>query len=364
MRSLILGGGVPGCALAASLRGTPLSHEALILEPPESSRPTDSGVVLNSTGLGALEIIAPEFDWRTCGRLIDSVSIHSRDGRTFSRSEIDDCVAVRGTEFSRMLHDAGGSIACLQGWQCVGLERGPDGAATRARLADGGSIEAGAFFACDGIDSPARELISPHARRGELLAREIVGVAESPALAAQLGRTFHKFHDTDGGLAVELVAVGPRAVACFMQYDPRRWSPASHDAEALATFARAHAAGWSPLVQEGFASLRAESCQLVDVLDLAPLDQLAEANVAVVGDTAHAAFPFASQCANDALADAALLNNLLHDAVDVAGVRRAFKRYSQLRWPHHRRRFEEGRALCREFLAPVPQSGPKTPLVA
>ncbi|MFN5495795.1 MAG: hypothetical protein ACK5C3_04350 [bacterium] len=64
MRSVILGGGVSGCAVAAALRGTPLEREAIILEQANHGPQHPGGVLLNQTGLTALDVIAPEFDWR------------------------------------------------------------------------------------------------------------------------------------------------------------------------------------------------------------------------------------------------------------------------------------------------------------
>lgn len=364
MRSVILGGGVSGCAVAAALRGTPLEREAVILEQSHHASPLEIGVLLNQTGLTALDVVAPEFNWRQSGRMIDSVVLHSSIGRTYSRTPIDACIAMRGTDFARMLRDAASGVAFLEGWSFAGLDRAADGSVVRARLADGGGVDGDAFFACDGSHSRARHLIFPESHLSDAVVEEIVGIADAPAVSARLGHSFHKFHDEEGGLAIELLPINARAVACFMQFDPLRWTLLSRDPLALRAFAQERAAGWAPEVQETLGSLDYGRARLIQSRDLPPLDELSVANIALIGDAAHAALPFTSQSANDALADAALLNNLLHGAMDRAGVQAAFERYSEIRWPHHRRRFSEGRALCQEFLAPVPKSGPRVPLVA
>ncbi|MCX5652186.1 MAG: FAD-dependent monooxygenase [Planctomycetota bacterium] len=364
MRSVILGGGVSGCAVAAALRGTPLEREAVILEQSHHASSFDLGVLLNQTGLTALDIVAPEFNWRHSGRLIHSVVLRSSAGRTFSETPVDACVAMRGADFGRMLRDAAGGVAFLEGWSFAGLDRAADGTVVGARLADGGGIDGDAFFACDGSHSRARHLVFPESHLSDTVVEEIVGIADAPAVAARLGHSFHKFHDEEGGLAIELLPLNARAVACFLQFDPLRWTLVSRDPAALRAFAQERAAGWAPEVQEAIGCLDYARARLVQTRDLPPLDELSTANIALIGDAAHAALPFTSQSANDALADAALLNNLLHDVADREGVRAAFERYSEIRWPHHHRRFKEGRELCREFLAPVPKSGPRVPLVA
>ena len=123
MRSVILGGGVSGCAVAAALRGTPLEREAVILEQSHHASSFDLGVLLNQTGLTALDIVAPEFNWRHSGRLIHSIVLRSSAGQTFSDTAIDACVAMRGADFGRMLRDAAGGVAFLEGWSFAGLDR-------------------------------------------------------------------------------------------------------------------------------------------------------------------------------------------------------------------------------------------------
>lgn len=364
MRSVILGGGVSGCAVAAALRGTPLEREAVILEQAHHAIQHPGGVLLNQTGLTALDVIAPEFNWRHSGRLIDSVVLRASTGRTYSETKVDACVAMRAADFARMLRDAAGSVAFLEGWAFAGLERSADGAVHKARLPDGGGVEGDAFFACDGVHSRARHLIFPESHLAEAVVEEIIGIADAPAIAAHLGHTFHKFHDEEGGLAVELLPLNAHSVACFLQFDPTRWTLVARDPIALRSFAAERTAGWAPEVEDAIALLDYSQARLIQSRDLPPLDELAVDNIALIGDAAHAALPFTLQAANDALADAALLNNLLHAVVDADGIRSAFQRYSEIRWPHHRKRFAEGRSLCREFLAPMPKAGPRVPLVA
>lgn len=364
MRSVILGGGVSGCAIAAALRGTPLEREAVILEREQHGNPSPGAVLLNETGLTALDVIAPEFDWRHAGRGVEGVALRSSSGRLFSETRVEGCIALRASDFARMLRDAAGSVAFLEGWAFAGLERTADGSVVRARLPDGGCVDGDAFFACDGVHSRARHLIFPESHLADAVVEEIVGIADAPSVAGHLGNQLHKFHDEEGGLAIELLPLNSRSVACFVQFDPSRWTIVDRDPVALRAFAAQCARGWAPEVEAAIATMDYGQARLVQSRDMQPLDDLAVANIALVGDAAHAALPFALQSANDALADAALLNNLLHDVADHRGIRDAFQRYSEIRWPQHRRRFEEGRALCREFLAPTPTAGPRMPLVA
>jgi 2-polyprenyl-6-methoxyphenol hydroxylase-like FAD-dependent oxidoreductase len=364
MRSTIIGGGISGCAVAAALRGTPLDQEVLVLEQEVATPRYDAGVLLNPTGLGALEAIAPEYRWRSEGHSIHGVSLRSASGVQYSQTRIDQCIAVQSSRFIHMLRDAAPGAAVLEGWCLAGLTRSQDGSITHAQLADGSSLEADAFFACDGAHSRARHVLFPEMHLSDVMIEEVMGVATSPSLARRLGHLFHKFHDEEGGLAVELLPLGDTQVACFLQFDPSRWAPRTTCPTGMRAFALERALGWAHEVREALELIDYTRCRVWQARALPPLDELNVANAALVGDAGHAALPFMSQVPNDALADAALLSNLLHRVSDRGGVIAALQRYSELRWPQHRRTFQEGRQLCREFLDPVPCSGPKLPLVA
>lgn len=364
MRAIIIGGGISGCAVAAALRGTPLEGEVLVLEQEVATPRYDAGVLLNPTGLSALEAIAPGYRWRGEGRSIHGVSLRSAAGDQYSHTRIDQCVALQSGRFVRMLRDAAQGSGFLEGWRFTGLTRDPSGHVTEVRLADGATVSGDAFFACDGANSRARHLLFPETSLSDVVIEEIMGVAHASALVRRLGHVFHKFHDEEGGLAVELLPLSDNEVGCFLQFDPQRWALPAAEPLALREFALERTRGWAPEVRDALELVDYGRCRLWQARDLPPLDELSVANAALVGDAGHAALPFMSQVPNDALADAALLANLLHQVSDRDALTAAFRRYSELRWPIHRRTFLDGRTLCREFLAAIPNGGPRLPLIA
>ena len=75
MRSIIIGGGVGGCAVAAGLRGLETGRDVEILERRPAGAPAGRGFILMPNGLAALEEIAPEHDWRGAGATIERVEL-------------------------------------------------------------------------------------------------------------------------------------------------------------------------------------------------------------------------------------------------------------------------------------------------
>jgi 2-polyprenyl-6-methoxyphenol hydroxylase-like FAD-dependent oxidoreductase len=381
MRSVIIGGGVGGCALAAALRGCPLGGEVSILERRAVGAAAGMGFILMPNGVEALERIAPEIAWRGAGRRIDRVALRAACGRELSSHDIDAALCVSRERFLSLLRRAAGGARFVEGANVTGLQRA-DGGDFRGGDVRGGHFQGGdfrsvayevagraevlhgdAFFGCDGAASRTRALVFPEAQLAEVVVKEIVSVAHAPALAARLGTTFHKFHDEEGGLAVGVLAESDERVVWFVQFDSRRWPGVAATAEAMAGFVEERLAGWSSEVREACGATDFGRSHLWPTRDLPPMATLACANLALVGDAAHACLPFTSQGANGALADAALLADLLREVDGPTALRTALARYSELRRPHHRRMFMEGRRLRAAFLAPMRHGAPVVPLV-
>lgn len=371
MRSVIIGGGVGGCALAAALRGCPLGGEVSILERRAVGAAAGMGFILMPNGVEALERIAPEIAWRGAGRRIDRVALRAACGRELSSHDIDAALCVSRERFLSLLRRAADGARFIEGASVTGLQRtdgghfrGGDFRSVGYEVAGRAEVLHGdAFFGCDGAASRTRALVFPEAQLAEVVVKEIVSVAHAPALAARLGTTFHKFHDEEGGLAVGVLAESDERVVWFVQFDSRRWPGVAATPEAMAAFVEERLAGWSSEVREACGATDFGRSHLWPTRDLPPMASLACGNLALVGDAAHACLPFTSQGANGALADAALLADLLREVDDPAALRTALARYSELRRPHHRRMFMEGRRLREAFLAPMRHGAPVVPLV-
>lgn len=364
MRSVFIGGGVGGCAVAAALRGTRLSGESIIVERRQAGSPAGMGFILMPNGLEALDRIAPEFDWRSAGRSIDCVSLRHADGRVISEHAIEPGVCVGRERFLSMLRAATGGARFMESACFTGLSRGAGGETLGVVLEGGATVEGDAFFGCDGAQSRTRAIVFPEAQLAEVVVKEVVSIAHAPALARRLGTTFHKYHDEEGGLAVGLLAESDDRVVWFVQFDARRWPQVTASPTSLARFALERIAGWSHEVLEAYEQTDFRNSHLWPTRDLPPMPSLSCENLALVGDAAHACLPFTSQGANGALVDAALLGELLAGVGDQRGLRAGLARYSDLRRPHHRRMFMEGRRLREAFLAPMRHGAPVVPLVA
>jgi len=356
MQSIIVGGGVAGCAMAAALGTTAISAGVTIVERRLPGASADMGLILLPNGLAALEELAPGTDWRDAGRWITRASLRSADGAVLSEHALEPSLCVSRQRFLctlAVLAGAQGRTRFVDGASVEGYERDAEGLGRAVRLADGARLEGELFFGCDGTRSRFRSMLFPEAKLSDAVAQELVSVAEAPELARALGSTFHKFHDPRGGIAVGMIAEGESRVVWFIQMDAGMYRIRGTSAEAFASFADAMLADWPAEVLEAIACTDFSRSHLWQTRDLPPLAQLAASNAVLLGDAAHACLPFTSQGANGALVDAALLARLLRETRSQQDVIRAFQEYTRLRGPHHRKLFREGRRPRDAFLAPI-----------
>ncbi|MFM7261047.1 MAG: FAD-dependent oxidoreductase [bacterium] len=377
MRSIIIGGGVAGCAMAAALGKTTVSSEATIIERRLPGSSAGMGFILLPNGLAALDELAPGINWSDSGHWVTRASLRSSDGAVLSEHALEPSLCVSRERFLRTLHElagASGRTQFVEGATVEGYERdaravdkSADARCSLGRavhLADGTRLEGDLFFGCDGARSRFRSMLFPHAQLSDASVNELVSVADAPLLARELGSTFRKFHDPRGGLAVGMIAESEGRVVWFIQMDARMYQMQGTSAHAFASFADATLADWPAEVLEAIACTNFDDSHLWQTRDLPPLARLSSANAVLLGDAAHACLPFTSQGANGALVDAALLRRLLRSTRTQHDALRAFEEYTRVRRPHHRRMFDEGRRLRDAFLAPVSAQGPLLPLVA
>ncbi len=363
MRSILLGGGVAGCALAAALRGSRLGDDLLVVERRLSTTPAGMGFLLLENGIRALEQIAPEIEWRRTGQPIERLRLRAADGADIDTPRIEPALCVSRTKFLALLRSATGDAKWSEGKALVDLARDQDGNYTHARCDDGSSIEGDAFFGCDGAASRTRKIAFPHAHLSEVVVQEIVSTAYAPTLARGLGGTFHKFHSRDGGLAVGLLAESDHSIVWFVQFDSRHYAAPQKDGPSIARFVYERLRGWSAEVLAAISATDFDRSHIWPTRDLLPLEDIHRDNLALLGDAAHACLPFTSQGANGALEDAASLQQLLAKTTTKDELRTALPLYSALRRHQRRRVFDEGRRLRDAFVMPLGDRAPAVPLV-
>lgn len=213
------------------------------------------------------------------------------------------------------------------GRRCVSLRQDEHGARL---LFDDGTIErADIIVGADGVHSIVRGFVSdpePAIFSGMCAYRANVPIHQAPDFARQPAQTLwlgpgrHVVHyPIDSGRTINVVAYAPAGSEV-----PESWNTYASTDELLAEFA-----GWDPRLLELLAAIDRPARWAL--LDRPELNQWGQGAVTLMGDAAHAMYPFFGQGAAQAIEDAAALAAAL--ARNVADLARGLREYEERRRP-------------------------------
>ena len=156
--------------------------------------------------------------------------------------------------------------------------------------------------------------------RGLVPARMAPDFARRPAHTLWIGPDHHLVHyPVSAGEFINLVGIAPAG-----DYSIESWSATATVGEFLAEFE-----GWDPRLTDLISA--AGTPGRWALMDRPPLQRWSQDRITLLGDAAHAMFPFFAQGAAQAIEDAAVLAQCIADAPDDPMI--AFSRYESLRIP-------------------------------
>lgn len=345
----IIGGGIGGLALAASLKHQ--GFESHIFERAPAFGEVGAGIQMTPNavkilrGLGLFDelqkisflpqnIIGRNWKtaremWRTplaaeCPRLYGApfFHVHRADLHRILLSQVD---------FARTTLNA----------QCLSVRQDDNTAV--AAFADGSEYEADVIVGADGIHSAVRKSLfgdEPPRYTGNMCWRAVVPFDQQPDFVSPdssfwLGPRGHVVtYYVSGGKAVNIVAVLEHK-----DWVEESWNVRSTREELLAGFK-----GWHPNIQKLFA--RADDVFKWGLFDRDPMSSWTKGRVTVLGDAAHPMLPFLSQGAAMAIEDGYVLAGALGAEGDPS---KALQRYEALRRPRTTRVQLESRARGKTY---------------
>ena len=331
----VIGAGVGGLAVATLLSRA--GHRVVVYERFAAARPIGSGLMLQPTGLAALERLGLRASIEALGARIDRLhGLNAHGGLVFDLNYADldpafYAIGIHRTALHAALWGAfaESGAAIETGWTIVDIGTGADG---RARLIDDG-----------GRTSPGFELIVDASGARSSLRRL---ATQSKARPFAYGAVWASIPD----LAVAPATLAQRYVAARIMIGHLPVGRISADSAPLAAFFWSLKPAEHPAWRTGFDDWRKQVAQLWPALApvVAPLgpDDFTLATymqftarrpfrgpLALIGDAAHATSPQLGQGANSALLDALALGDALDATGDMA---QALDLYARLRRKHVR----------------------------
>ena len=307
----IVGGGIGGLAAAGFLRKAGLN--VAVYEQAAELKEVGAGVVISPNAVRLLRRLGVLDRFLKAAVPIETGWEFRRwqDGSVLSSEDMSLCEELYG-ERSYFIHRADlleavrravpGEIAHL-GARCTGLDLRSDGATLH--FADGSSSVADVVIGADGVHSSIRGVVvtpDPAQYSGMCAFRALVPAEQAPAFARRpvhtlwLGPDHHLVHyPVSAGRKINIVAFAPAG-----DFRDESWSTFTTVGELAAEFG-----GWDPRLLELIE--HAGRPGRWALLDRAPLTRWSKGRVTLLGDAAHAMFPFYAQGAAQAIEDAATL---------------------------------------------------------
>ncbi|EKF41646.1 salicylate 1-monooxygenase (NahW) [Nitratireductor indicus C115] len=346
----IVGGGIGGVALSASLRAHGI--EAHIFERAPAFGEVGAGIQMTPNAVKILRALGMFDELEAVSFLPQNIIGRDwKSAREMWRTPLArDCPRLYGAPFfhvhradlHRILLDKVDLSKTALGVQCTGARQ--EGKTAVACFADGSEFEADVIVGADGIHSTIRKTLfgdEPPRFTGNMCWRAVVPFDTppfdfvSPDSSFWLGPKGHVVtYYVSAGRAVNIVAVLETK-----DWVAESWNVPSSRDELLAGFK-----GWHENLQKLFS--RADEVFKWGLFDRDPMPSWTVGHMTLLGDAAHPMLPFLSQGAAMAIEDGFVLAGSLADA---ASPGEALQRYESLRRPRTTRVQLESRERGRTY---------------
>lgn len=337
----VIGAGIGGLAAATALVRT--GHRVTLYEHFVQSRPVGSGLLLQPTGLAALDRLGLRARIAALGARIDRLHGITARGRIvfdLAYADLDpalSAIAVHRAALHGVLWDAfAASGATLEtGRTIVGVDTGPAG---RLFLLDGAGQNPAAqkhgpfdlVVDAAGTHSPLRAVVSGQSARAFVYGAVWANVIDIGLAPNTLAQRYVAARQMLGYLPVgRMTEDGPALAALFWSLKPTTHASWAADFPAW----RAQATQLWPELGSVIAGLTGPEAFTLAEYQHFTARRPVRGPIVLIGDAAHATSPQLGQGANHALLDALALSDALNSAVDIAS---ALAAYASARRAHVR----------------------------
>ncbi|QWA10561.1 FAD-dependent monooxygenase [Sodalis ligni] len=350
LRVGVIGGGIGGAALIASLRQRGM--EAHLFERTTAFREVGAGVQMSPNAVKILYALGLRDTLDRLGYVPEAViGRHWRTGRENFRTPQagacrrmfgTDCYHLHRADLLAMLVNLINPRQVTMNAHCISVTN--HGQTAVARFSDHEDFEADVIVGADGVHSVVRDsLFGAEAPlfTGNICWRAVIPAALhpefiSPVTAVWQGPNGHVVtYAISGGSAQNIVAVSETP-----HWMAESWHVPSSREEMLQAFA-----GWHPDVLRELSA--AESVFKWGLFDRDPMEQWSKGHITLLGDAAHPMLPFLAQGAAMALEDGYILASLL--AVPGIDAMEALHQYEAERMPRTSRVQLSARARGKRF---------------
>ncbi|MCE3283628.1 MAG: hypothetical protein K0Q66_2365 [Chitinophagaceae bacterium] len=360
MKAMIIGSGIAGLAAAITLRR--MGWTVTVMERAAEFTEVGLGFIVLPNGLEALDHIGAGEYVRTNGTLIRKAIIRTPDGNLIKDDALENCLGIKRSSCIDALRKLVEPGIIQANAEFSHFEYDKEGNAIAAHFRDGRRAEADVFIGADGANSVIRKILFPSHPVGDTKIKELVGIADLPAMAKQLQGSLLKTQSLEEGLSLGILPCNDQQIIWYMQYDCLKNDVKDDSNQSKKEFAQRMMKGWPDPIGYILENTDYNKTFLWFTKDMAVLPAFHKNNIVLIGDAAHLVLPFTSQGVNSALQDAIILGRLLKDGRHIESFDDVFTTYHQVRKEILEEYHLFGNMMARRFLDPLHYKNEEVPI--
>lgn len=349
MKTVIIGGGVAGLAMAIYLRKNGI--EVSLNERGGEQSDRGNAFLMHAEGVSILKELSQCNDLSHIpGRFIDRFSLKSEMNQEIKYQKLDPWQCMKRSDVIGALNDLLPADFVSYGREFSHFIYRQ--AKPVAAVFKNGDIEYGdIFIGADGGNSKVRETLFGETDFTKTEVKEILGLLKSRDLCHRLGSTFTKFQHENKSINFGVIPSSDEDLVWYIQYDPTIIDIDEENSSSIAYLCKELTREFPDLVQEVMGLENFDNTYIWHTKDFDLLPSFHRNNVVLIGDAAHLALPFTSAGTTNAMVDAHTLCSLLISHPE--NPQKAFERYYQLRAENVANQIQLGRSIKKDFLNPL-----------
>ncbi|MDB5247087.1 MAG: hypothetical protein JWQ40_1481 [Segetibacter sp.] len=356
MKVVIIGGGIAGLTLGASLNKKDM--EVVINERSVGMPIHGHAFLMHLDGLSILNQLRENEKEAFQGKVVDTFRLKRPEGKEIKHLRLSNWQCFKRCDVIRFLYSLDKKGIIKEGREFSHFIYESEKVVAAAFL--NGDVEYGdIFIGADGGNSKVREAIFGKVKTNPVRVKEVVGVSHNEQVVKKYSSIFTKFQHETKGLAFGFIPTSETEFVWFMQYDPAESDLTVNTPTVLEAFCKRQLLNFPPVVAEILETNDFSTSYIWNTRDFDLLSSFHHENVALIGDAAHLTLPFSSAGTTNAISDAKVLADCIENSGDY---KKAFENYYQLRAEQISQHINLGRELQKLFLTPQLHSDDDIPV--
>jgi 2-polyprenyl-6-methoxyphenol hydroxylase-like FAD-dependent oxidoreductase/predicted DsbA family dithiol-disulfide isomerase len=306
----IIGGGIAGLTLGNLLEKKSLDYQVFKKE--EEKLEGEKGIMVSGKGINILKSIIPIQGLSLAGTQICNYKSFDHKGRSLSKSPLENTYIFSRNKLIDLLKEKLPADKIYNGLELKDINQ--DKSIVNQVDFNGvnsQSINPEIVIAADGAKSRVRDKLFPNIELSPVPENEIISIVKCKKIAKELGSTFKKYIDKEGGLALGLIRMSKKKVVWFIQFNSIKYPDKLESASQKKKFIETYFSNWDAPIYELLDKTDFNHSHLWKEFQLKNKKQINKINTLFLGDPLSPSIPLTSRGPTQALEDAKLFSDLV-----------------------------------------------------